>query len=273
MNKPFVFEDHIVRFVDPRIDKRRKFADSLPDFLAVHFRENFLKDIEARQEEDARHYDYAKNAFRDMIAQDRVNIEHKVSLNNSHKLVLTGSGIETFKMREDPRYIISDDGKDKKSFLPVDIGKNENEITLYDYPRSRNALTRFSKVTLDYHFSTEISLGGEFSCDGQEFSKKPDERRKWDGQKYVGIYYGAPGKVSLRFRDAIFDELSKTVLGTWIYTAINRDKLSLWGVVKIQNEVIYQGNFRVTGSFPFYIDEDRDGDRVRTPKPDLVGKG
>ncbi|MDO8563912.1 MAG: hypothetical protein Q7R87_02800 [Nanoarchaeota archaeon] len=227
MQKAFNFEDHITKFVDPRIAPRRKFAEKLPSFLSVHFREKFLQEIEARQEEDARHYDYAKNAFRNMIAQDRVDISHKILHNNTHKLILTGSGLETFKMREDPRYTISEDRKDKMTFLPIDIGTREGEITLYDYPRGRNALSRFAKVTLDYHFSTEISLGGEFSSDGQIFSDKPDKRFNYDGLRTVGLYYGVPGKVALRFRDAIFNELQRTVLGTWIYTNVKRDKLKL----------------------------------------------
>ncbi|MDO8563913.1 MAG: hypothetical protein Q7R87_02805 [Nanoarchaeota archaeon] len=39
----------------------------------------------------------------------------------------------------------------------------------------------------------------------------------------------------------------------------------------MREDLLYEGNFDVAGSFPFFIDEDNSNNRVRAPEPDLVG--
>lgn len=277
MKKPFVFENHIVRFVHPEIagrqEKRSLISTMLSARLAQIYSDRYLAPLEAQQREDDQHREIAKKAFEDMLSQGRVDIEHKVFHNNTHKLILTGSGIENFVLRKKPKYDISQDRREKSTVLFVHMGSHEGEINLYDYPRSRESLGELSRITLDYSFSTEISLGGEFSCDGQTFTDSPNQRAEFYGNRSVGFFYGEPGKVAFRFGDAISNELQRTVLGTWIYKDAVRDKLKIEGEISLGDEVIYHGNFDVKGSFPFYIDEDRSGDRAKTPEPVLAGKG
>ncbi|MEK6910191.1 MAG: hypothetical protein AABW82_00275 [Nanoarchaeota archaeon] len=275
MKKPFVFEDHIIRFVHPEIairERKRKFRSELSTWLADRYAERKLNPLKNQQREDDQHYRLSKKAFDDMLSQGRVDIEHKIFHNNTHKLILTGSGIERLSLRKRPKYDISPDRREKSTVLFVDMGNKEGEIKLYDYPRSRESLGELSRITIDYSFSTEISLGGELSCDGQTFTDSPNQRAEFYGNRSVGFFYGNPGKVFLRFGDATSNELQRAVLGTWIYNDVVRDKLKIEGEISLGDEVIYHGNFDTTGSFPFYIDEDRSGDRARTPDPDLVGK-
>lgn len=273
MREKFNFEQYIGRFVHPQIPERqekRGLISVLSDWLAQRYANKYLLPLELQREEDNRHYNIAKRAFEDMFSQGRVEIEHKRFANNVHKLTLTGSGIQDFRLNDEPRYYISDDYRVKSSSLSVDMGSRKGEIIFHDYPSSKKSLGIFSKITLDYHFSTEVSLGGDVSCEGQTFTDNPNQRAENLGNRRIGFFYGAPGKVLFRFGDAISNELQRAVLATWHYNDVERDKLRVWGEASLEDEVIYQGNFSVKGSFPFYIDEDRDGSFPRKPTPTLV---
>jgi hypothetical protein len=271
MPERFVFEEHIIRFIDPRIDKRKKIAERLPDFLGRRFKTSFIQKIEAQQKENDKHYEKVLGVLRSIVSQGRVDISCEIGGNQAHKIIITGSGLETFKMREEPRYTISQDKKSKETVLPVSVGSREDEIRIYDYPSPSTPLNRFSKISLDYRFSTEISLGGNCSSYGERrFSKKPEERVKYDGDlksKLAYFFYGEPGKVAFRIGDAIHQELKDSVLGTWTYDNAPRDKIDIQAIVLCNDLVVYQGNIHVTGSFPFYIDRDNEGDFEReSPK-------
>ncbi len=275
MEKPFVFEDHIVRFIHPKIAPRKKIANKLPNWLAENFSAYFVAPLEVLQRKDDEHYNYAKDVFQLMISRGMVDIEYLPGNYRPDRIRITGSGLESFKMREDPRFKISEDRKSRECSLPVEVGSREkDEIIIYDYPNHSVPLSRFLKLSLDYTFSTEINLGEESSYGDKRFTKDPDKRMEWDGglSKYVGFYYGKSGKVSFRCHDAMSDELNATVLGTWVYPNIRRDRVKMQGKLYCEDNLIYQGNLNVTGSFPFYIDEDNSDNRVKEPEPDLVGK-
>ena len=120
---------------------------------------------------------------------------------DSHKVIISGSGVETFKCNGEP--VFKREDNQEKCHIPVMIGRDEAELTLY-HTLSAD-FSPFDKFNVQYIFETSFSLGGNYD---DKFTKN---QRKIYSKNIDELFCGEPGKVYFRRFGALGDGFSKAI--------------------------------------------------------------
>ncbi|MFH1248902.1 MAG: hypothetical protein V1660_02015 [archaeon] len=269
MSNEFIFADHIKK---ADFSKERSSLEERLKNAFFHFKKEYIinriKRLNEIEKLTDNTYPFIEWFFEEMASHKYCKAEYdskrvmglfgnEICMNT---VTIKGEGIEDFPINGKPTFNISRDKRRKESVIPVLEGSREANLILYDYPLCD--LPLFGKLETEYEFETYFSLG--WTDKGKPFNFTKDILNLGSFLSEVPIFYGEPGKVNYRVGDGLHDELMKSVLPKY-----GRERLNLSVRMYIDGKkLFYQGNMESSGTFPFFISKDRDGDRQKrmTPK-------
>ena len=199
-----------------------------------------------------------RNFFQNMYMEKYCNSRYIIEKDTDkeiHKVRIYGTGVEDFELNGESDF--------NMNFTRIPVEKNGQEFRLAVYAQPQTFLPPFGKINVEYRFETNFRLGYKNEGECTTFTDDVFETSS-RGYGRIHYYYGEPGKVYFRIRDALYNNMNNAIFGDYNN---QRPNFHLQGRVYLDNKMIYQGEMESSGTFPFFIERDNDNnEKDNSPK-------
>jgi len=244
----FVFDDHILR-----LEER--------DLIKVVKHNKRINSPIQTVEEYNREFESFRQFFENLSVQEYCVAKYVISESafQRHNVIIQASNYEQFNINGSTMF--EKDGEGKSTHIPVTKGNNIFEIKIPSHPQTVE-IDDVGKLSIDYTFKTEFSLGNSWKGKPVNFTKKVNKDYAssifsvFSDEK---LFFGEPGRVYFRPNDAIHEELREALLFK------SEGRFHMDGKIYIDDDFLYQGTINPRGTFPFFLRGNDENDEKRNP--------
>lgn len=250
--KPFHFDEHILPLEGKLLEHFARYT--------FWFGSLFCNRKEWRRivlESYKRNLDLVSGFFTNMEERGYCNQSYEVfnpKYCPRHRVRIWADKKDTFDIEGRPVFL-----EDGKTEIPVHKNGDTFNLILFQHPQQD--IIPGSRLNVFYQFQVTLSLGEAYATN-PKFTRNV---RKLNSSGFVDspipFWFGEPGRIYYRPGDAFGKELSQKILGVW--DGGGRTHFYMSGTVYQNGDFLYNGKLDSTGTFPFYLREqkDREGDR------------
>ena len=256
VSSPFVWRDHILPLGEKDLRK--------------HTKKGFFGGVDKEALDQYNIWWRAFSEFfdemqaRDYCEQSYIELFDPTGRLISANLKIKGDKSESFYLDEEPVFGL--DKKERKiTTFKVSKGSNEFELILHGHPSQE--INTFEPLNVNYKFEVTIPIG-----DSDFIDKRVGNRYHSAFFSDNSTYYGQVGKVYFRSGDKLFEDLLDKVMGHMTLFPQRRG-LEISASVYNGQRHVYNGLISSTGSFPFFLHDEKDRQKERLISPPPVESG